>query len=169
MESYFIKSFLLFFSSLYTLHFTTNDGVDTSMSAYQGKKMLIVNIATGSEKADQLAQLQELHEQYHDRLTIICFPSNSFGNEPREDSDIKQFCDSAYHPEFTIAEKGSVTGANSQPIYSWLGNQSENGVLEGDIIGDYQKFLIDEDGSIIGVFAPTVSPLDSSIINAIVN
>src|SRR5689334_4918083 len=97
-------------TSIYSVHFNNIDGNDQSFSSYEGKKILIVNIATGSQRVNQLAGLQQLHNQYHDSLVIVAFPSNSFGHESRSNSEIKSFCQSNYSVAFTLAEKGSVTG-----------------------------------------------------------
>ncbi len=160
-----ISAFLL--TSIYTLQFTTSNGNTTSMSSFQGKTILLVNIATGSNRVDQLGQLQELQNQFGDSLVILGFPSNSFGNESRSNADIKQFCQNTYGVTFLLAEKNPVTTASIQPIYNWLSKQSENGEMNGIVVGDFQKFLIDKNGSLVGVFSPSVLPGDTSIIKAI--
>lgn len=162
-----INSF--FFGSIYTYQFTDAEGTVVNMNTFQGKKILLVNIATGSGRISQLAGLQQLHQQYGDSLVIIAFPSNSFGKEQREDAAIKEFCQANYGVSFRIASKKPVTGAQIQPIYNWLNQAGENGVMNGAVIGDFQKFLISAEGQIIGVFAPAVSPLDTQLINAIIN
>ncbi len=157
----------IFITSIYSLSFTDIDGNSQSFGTYQGKKILLVNIATNADEVGQLTQLQQLHQQYQDSLVVIGFPSNSFNNEPRTNTEIKQFCQNNYGVTFKLAAKGNVTGAGMLPIYNWLAQQSENGVLNGTIVGDFQKFLIDKNGQIIGVFAPSVSPMDSTVIQAI--
>lgn len=154
-------------SSLYSLQFTTASGSTVSMSAYQGKKLLLVNIATESERVGQLTQLQQLQQQYADSLVVLAFPSNSFGKEPRTDSAILSFCAGGYSTTFPIASKASVSGADIQPVYSWLTQGVQNGLADGAVQGDFQKFLISSSGEIIGVFAPKVSPLDTTITHAI--
>jgi glutathione peroxidase len=158
-------SFLL--TSIYNIHFSDIDGNDQHFGSYEGKKILIVNIATGSNYVNQLAQLQQLYNQYHDSLEIVVFPSNSFGHESKTNGEIKQFCQNNYSITFKLAAKGNVTGDSMLAIYSWLANQDDNGAMMGTVVGDFQKFLIDKDGTLIGVFAPSVSPLDSTVINAI--
>lgn len=154
-------------SSLYSLHITTVLGSDVDLSSLQGKKLLLVNIATESARANQLVQLQTLRQRYGDSLTIIAFPSNTFGHEPRNNSEIKSVCESIYHTDFLIAQKGPVKGPDIQPVYNWLSNLTENGSLQGEIKSDFQKYLISADGHIIGVFAGSISPLDPMITNAI--
>jgi glutathione peroxidase len=166
-------SFLfMFFSwvlpaSIYSLQFNDVDNKAQSMSQYQGKKILLVNIATGSTKATQLAGLQQLQQQYGDKVAIIVFPSNSFGHESRSNAEIRQFCQSTYGVTFRIAEKNNVAGVGIQPVYNWLANSSENGVANAVVGGDFQKFLIGKDGGLIGMYASSLPPMDNAIVSAI--
>ncbi len=162
-----LAAFCFLTTSFYTLQFQDINGVSHTMSQYQGKKILLVNIATESPNVGQLAKLQQLKQLYPDSLVIIGFPSNSFGHESKTDSAIKQFCQTQYGVTFLLASKQSITGSNMQPIYHWLATQTENGVANNPIGGDFQKFLINESGQLIGIFAPSVSPLSSQIKNAI--
>lgn len=169
MKLIFLLSSLLLTTSIYTLEFTDADGNTVSMNSYQQKKILLVNIATGSSRVSQLAGLQQLHQSYGDSVIIIAFPSNSFGHEARTNAEIKQFCQNNYGVSFKIAAKNPVAGAGLQPIYNWLAQTGENGVMNGTIGNDFQKFLINKDGMLIGVFSPSVQPTDSLIINALIN
>jgi glutathione peroxidase len=98
---------------------------------------------------------------------VIGFPSNSFGNENRSDAEIVQFCQAQYNANFLLASKGSVKGADMQPLYSWLAHQSENGVTDSEVKSDFQKYLIDTNGEILGLFAGSLSPLNQQVISAI--
>lgn len=154
-------------TSIYTLSITDTNGNTHALSQHQGKKMMLVNIATGSDKVGQLAELQQLQQQFGDSLVIIAFPSNGFGNEPKSDAEIRQFCQNVYNISFVIAAKNPVTGPGAQPVYSWLASASQNGGTSITINGDFQKILIDSAGDIVGVFAPAVSPLHASVIHTI--
>jgi glutathione peroxidase len=158
---------VLFTTSIYSVPFTDINGSANSFNDYQGKKILIVNIATGSDKISQIGQLQKLYQQYQDSLAIVAFPSNSFGKEDQTNAQIKQTCEAVFHTTFIIGQKGPVKGAGILPIYNWLAHQSENGVMNGEVISDFQKFLIDKNGALIGVFTPDTDPMDISIRNAI--
>jgi len=158
---------LVLYTSIYTLSFTDTDGSTVNMNSFQNKKILLVNIATNSPRVGQLTGLLQLKQQYGDSLVIIAFPSNSFGNETRSDAEIKQYCQQNYNVNFFIASKNSVFGLYIQPVYNWLKHTEENGVMDVEIKSDFQKILINKDGNIIGVFAPGVSPTDTSIVNAI--
>lgn len=160
---------LLLTTSIYTLQFQNVDGGTVSISQYEGKKILIVNIATGSQRVSQLAGLQQLHEQYGDSVVVIGFPTNSFGDESRTDEEIKQFCQNNYGVSFLLAKKNPVTGAQIQPVFNWLGSSSENGMMNAPALTNFQKFLVNESGLLIGVFAPSVEPTDPQIINALTN
>ncbi len=169
MLSILFAFFTSYLASFYALQFHNIDGATVNTSSFQGKKVLLVNIATGSSRSSQLAGLQQLHQQYGDSLVIIAFPSNSFGNEMRTDSQIKQFCQSEYGVTFLIAAKNPVAGVGIQSVFHWLTTPSENGFQGQAAMSDYQKFLIDTDGSLIGVFAGRVEPLAPQLVQAIVN
>ncbi len=156
-----------FYTSIYSLQFQNSSGATINVSSFQGKKILLVNIASGSSRVGQLDGLRQLQQQHGDSLVIIAFPSNSFGNEPRTDAEIAQFCQSTYNSNFIIAAKGSVQGAGIQSIYHWLANQTENGDTNLAINADFQKVLIAKDGSIQAVFSPKVLPMDADITEAI--
>lgn len=158
---------LCFTTSIYTVPYTSSNGTTGSFSAFQGKKILIVNIATGSDKVSQIGQLQNLYQQYQDSLVVIAFPSNSFGNESKTNTEIRQTCETVFNATYVIAEKGDVTGASMIPVYQWLSSQTANGVMNVVIKGDFQKILIDGNGNLIGVFGPDIDPMDARIRSAI--
>lgn len=162
-----IFSLVVHLLSLYEVSYFNAAGETKSFGQFEGKKILIVNIATGSPRVGQLAELKQLQQQFADSLVVIAFPSNSFENEPRTTEEITQFCNQQYSINFLLGAKGNVTGPDKTTIFSWLADRTMNGVMNAPAIGDFQKFLIDRDGSIIGTFAPSVSPLDPKIVNAI--
>jgi glutathione peroxidase len=153
--------------SVYELQFTDTDGNTVAMSQFEHKKILLVNIASGSNRASQLAGLQQLQQQYADSVVVIGFPSNSFGNEQRSNSQIKQFCHDTYGVTFLLAAKNDVTGESMQTLYNWLTKESENGVANQLVRGDFQKYLINSNGQLIGLFSSSVEPLSPEIVNAI--
>lgn len=154
-------------SSIYSLQFQDIDGQPVSMSQFQGKKVLLVNIATGSSKVNQLEGLQQLQQQYSDSLVVIAFPSNSFGKEFRTDQEIKQFCQNNYGVTFLLALKNPIAGPVNQPVYNWLTNSTENSVTNDPVRGDFQKYLISESGNLIGIFSPSVQPMSSELRSAL--
>lgn len=154
-------------SSIYSYTISDVDGNEISLDSFQHKKILFVNIATGSTYASQLGQLQQLQQQYADSLIVIGFPSNSFGNESRSDAQVKSFCQSQYGVSFLLTAKGAVNGSSIQPVYQWLTLKSENGQLNTSVQGDFQKYVVDRNGELIGVFKGMVSPLDNQITSLI--
>lgn len=162
-----ICSFIRPATSIYSLQFQDIDGNTISMSQFEGKRILFVNIATGSTRVTQLTTLQQLHEQHGDSVVVIGFPSNSFGHESRTNAEIKQFCQTNYGVSFLLTGKNSVAGESIQTIYNWLTKASENGVASQVVGGDFQKFVVSPTGQLVGAFDPRIDPLDSSILNAL--
>jgi glutathione peroxidase len=160
-----ILSYIL--TSFYSLSFQDVNGNTINMSSFQGKKILISNVATGSAKAIQLAGLQQLQQQFSDSLVVIVFPSNSFGNENRSNAEIKEFCDTTYNNTFIIAAKSNVSGTNVNPVFNWLAHKTQNGEMDGATQADFVKFLISKEGMLIGMFSSKIKPTDESLINAI--
>ena len=152
---------------IYTLSFLSINGNTINMNDYKGKKILLVNIATDSKYVQQLASLEQLYEKYQDSLVVIAFPSNSFGAESRSDKAIKTFCEDNYHANFILAAKTEVVGENANDIYKWLSSADQNGVVDNKMVADFEKILIDKDGMIAGVFAPTVDPMSDEIQDVI--
>jgi glutathione peroxidase len=155
-------------SDIYQLSFKDNQGNVVNLSAFRGKKILIVNTASQSKYASQYSSLEQLYEKYQDSLMIIAFPSNDFGKEPGNDSAIASYV-AQYNIQFTLAAKSSVSGANIDSVYGWLTDGNQNGQMSNPVPGNFFKYLINSNGMIIGLFAPQVDPMDSTIQQAITN
>jgi glutathione peroxidase len=162
-----ISIFSILLVSIYSLQITDIDGISIPMSNFQGKKILLINIASGSNKVNQLHELRTLQQQYADSLVIIAFPSNSFNNEPFINAEIKNFCDTGYQSNFIITSKCSVSGSTAHPIFQWLASKNANGDIDAPAQADFQKFLIDENGKVISVLSPKIRPMDPDMVNAI--
>jgi glutathione peroxidase len=159
-----------YYTSIYSQHYITLNGDQVYMSQYQGKKMLLVNMASESPyAATQIPQMEQLYQAYKDSLIVIGFPSNDFGNEPRSNNDIKLLMENTYHSTFPVSQQVGVRDStiSLHPIYQWLQHQDLNGIMNVKVKRDFQKYLIDNDGKIIGVFSAKIDPMDSIIINAI--
>jgi glutathione peroxidase len=154
-------------TSIYSFEINAADSNTINFNDFRDKKILLVNIATGSDKVDQLGELQKLQQRYADSLVIVGFPSNSFGNEARSNAEIRQFCQSVYRVSFLLASKGSVKGEDIQPLYSWVTQENENGIASSGVKGDFQKYLIGSNGELLGIFAASVSPLSQELVSAI--
>ncbi len=108
----------------------------------------------------------ERYEKYKDRLVIVGFPANNFfSKEPGSNATIEEFCKKNYGVTFPMAAKISVKGKNIAPIYQWLCNKTENGVMDAKITWNFNKFLLDEKGILIGKFNSKVKPMSEEIIS----
>jgi glutathione peroxidase len=164
---YFLFPFLLF-TGIYDFSLPSAQGVEPiHLSDYQGKKILIVNTASSSEQANQYTQLEELYEKYSDSLVVIAVPSNSFGNEQGSDSAIYNHLVDTYGVTFPVAGQTEVAGDSTCQLYQWLTQKALNGAIDTKVKTDFQKFLVDSDGQLIGVFAASVDPMSSDIQDAI--
>lgn len=147
--------------------FTLNDidGNPVDFSAYKGKKLLIVNVASKCGYTPQYAELQELYEAYKDQITILAFPANNFGGqEPGTNEDIKTFCSENYGVTFPMFEKISVKGVDKHPLYRWLSDKNLNGWNNTEPSWNFCKYFINEKGELVKFFPSSVKPMDEEII-----
>ena len=153
--------------SFYDFKATTIDGQPFNLSSLKGKKVLVVNTASKCGNTPQYAQLEELYKKYGgDKFTIIGFPANNFlYQEPGSNEQIKEFCTTNYGVTFSMISKISVQGKNQDPLYQWLTNKDENGVMDAPVKWNFQKFMIDEKGNLVGMVAPGTSPMTDKIVN----
>ncbi len=153
--------------SVHDFKFTSIDGKEISLKKFQGKKILIVNTASKCGFTPQYADLEELSKQYKSKLVVIGFPANNFGDqEPEGNSSIREFCQENYGVTFLMAEKVSVKGADQDPLFKYL-TAAENPDFKGDIIWNFEKFLVDENGKLVRRFRSNVNPMSQEIIKAI--
>lgn len=144
----------------------TGDTID--FSQFKGKKILVVNTASKCGLTPQYEGLEQLHKEFKDKLVIIGFPSNDFlSQEPGSNSEIGEFCQKNYGVTFLMAAKIAVKGAEQAPIYKWLTTKSENGVMDSEVGWNFQKYLLNEHGQLIGYFSPKTDPQAPEIIEAI--
>jgi glutathione peroxidase len=156
--------FLTAVSSIYEFKVPSLDGATIDFSKFKGKKILIVNTASACGYTPQYADLQKLYDQYKTKLVIVGFPANNFGQqEPGSNSEIKEFCKKNYGVTFPMAEKVSVKGDDIHPLFKWLTNKSENGVMDAEIKWNFTKFLLDENGKLINMFPSKVTPMSEEI------
>ena len=152
--------------SIYNLSYTSINGKEVRLDAYKGKKLLIVNVASKCGFTPQYEGLEKLYETYKDKLTIVGFPANNFhSQEPGSNEEISEFCKLNYGVSFPLAQKISVVGEDKDPIYKWLTDKSLNGWNELEPQWNFYKYLIDENGELIKVFASQTKPLDEEIIS----
>ncbi len=153
--------------SVHEFTITSIDGVEKSLSDFKGKKMLFVNTASECGFTPQYMELQSVHEKYGEDLIIIGFPANNFGGqEPGSNDQIKSFCQKNYGVTFLLSEKVSVKGNDISPLFKWL-NQQENQSFVGDIMWNFEKYLIDESGKLVKRFRSITKPDSDKIISLI--
>ena len=122
------------------------DGGTIDFSKFKGKKILVVNTASKCGYTPQYADLEKLYEQYKSKLVIVGFPANNFGGqEPGSNAEINAFCQKNYGVTFTMAEKVSVKGDDTHPLFKWLTSKTENGVMDAEIKWNFTKFLLKRD------------------------
>lgn len=137
------------------------EGGEIDLAAFSGKKVLIVNVAGHCGYTPQYAQLQELHETFGDRLAVIGFPCNDFGGqEPGNEQEIRAFCTLRYGVTFPLSAKIRILGDDPHPVYRWLTQKALNGVQDSTVTWNFQKYLLDEQGRLLGVFPPSMSVFD---------
>jgi len=144
--------------SMYDLTVKDIDGKDVSLSAYKGKVVLIVNVASKCGFTPQYKALEATYEKYKDQgFVILGFPCNQFhSQEPGTDAEIKQFCTSKYGVTFPMFDKIDVNGDNRAPLYVWLAGAGSP--FPGDITWNFNKFLIGKDGTILKRFDSKTTP-----------
>ena len=151
--------------NIYDFEFQTIEGKTQKMSAFKGKKILIINTASECGYTPQYEALQKVHEAYGDKVVLIGFPANNFGGqEPGSNDEIAQFCKKNYGVTFLMAAKVSVTGSDIHPIFKWLCDQ-ENEAYKGSINWNFEKFLINEKGKLIMRYRSGTQPNDPDITN----
>ena len=154
--------------SIHEFTFPSIEGGVINFADYKGKKLLLVNTASDCMYTDQYMQLQELFENYGDKIVVIGFPSNDFGEqEPGTNKEIKSFCSYKYGVTFPLASKSDVIGKDTNPVFRWLTTQDFKNNLNKEITWNFQKFLLDEEGILIEVFSPATDPINDVLIDRI--
>lgn len=135
------------------------------LSQFKGKKILVVNTASECGKTPQFENLEEIHSIFGPNdenipFEVIGFPSNDFGGQdPGTDDEINAFCTKNYGVTFPMMSKIHVIGENAHPLYKWLAEQAKT-----ELQWNFEKFLIDEDGNVVGHFGSRTLPIDDEIV-----
>ena len=151
----------------YTLN--TIDGQPAPLSAYKGKVLMMVNVASRCGFTPQYRALETIYEKYRDRgFVIVGIPANNFGaQEPGMNQQIKTFCQSKYNVTFPMMSKVSVKGEDKTPLYQYLTDKTTNPKTGGDIQWNFTKFLVGPGGQIIARFEPAVTPDSPEVTGAL--
>ncbi|HGE6717357.1 TPA: glutathione peroxidase [Serratia marcescens] len=173
---------------IYNLPLQTIENQATTLGAYQGKVLLVVNVASECGLTKQYEGLEALYETYRDRgLEVLGFPSNEFlGQEPGSNEEILVFCRGTFGVQFPMFAKIEVNGEHRHPLYQaliaaqpaavapqgseFLARMTSKGRAPkraGDILWNFEKFLIARDGTVIQRFSPDTTPEDPALVAAV--
>ncbi|SFL82304.1 glutathione peroxidase [Paenibacillus sp. 1_12] len=153
-------------SSIYEISVPTASGGSKPLSEYEGKVLLIVNVASKCGFTPQYAGLEKLNQQWKNRgLVVLGVPCNDFGGqEPGSAEEIQEFCSLNYDVTFEVLGKVSILGDDKHPLYALLTEQAEP---QGDVKWNFEKFLISKEGTVAGRFSSRVAPEDAELTEAI--
>ena len=151
--------------NIYSFKVKSLDGGTIDFSKFKGKKILIVNTASKCGNTPQYAELEKLYSSHKDKLVIVGFPANNFGQqEPGTNEDIQEFCQKNYGVTFPMAEKISVKGDDIAPIYQYLTEQAKLQGIQDPVKWNFTKFLIDEQGKLMAVIHHKTKPLSEDLL-----
>lgn len=155
--------------ALYDYPINTLDGDPSSLKAYEGKALLLVNVASKCGLTPQYTGLEDLQKKYESKgFTVLGFPCNQFGEqEPGSPEEISTFCSTNYGVTFPLFEKIEVNGEGRHPIYAELEEVADQEGNKGDIKWNFEKFLVGPTGKIVARFGPLVTPEDPALVDAI--
>ena len=144
-------------------------GEDATLAEHSGKALLIVNVASKCGLTPQYTGLEELHERLAGRgFSVLGFPCNQFGGqEPGSAEEIAEFCSVSYGVTFPLYAKIEVNGPGRHPLYDELTAVADEKGEAGDILWNFEKFLVSPDGEIVGRFRPRTTPEDPTLLAAI--
>ncbi len=168
--------------AIYDIPVKRIDGQAATLRDYRGKVLLVVNVASKCGLTPQYKGLEELYRAKRDQgLEILGFPANNFREqEPGSDDEIATFCSTTYDVDFPLFSKIDVVGPNQHPLYAALTSaqpQAERtetmrkrlegfGIKTGgpgDVLWNFEKFVIDRNGRVVGRFSPDVPPDDAEL------
>jgi glutathione peroxidase len=171
-------------TALYDIPVKKIDGTPTTLKTYKDKVLLIVNVASECGLTPQYDGLEKLYERYRAQgLEVLGFPANEFGaQEPGTNQEIQQFCKTKFGVQFPMFEKIVVKGNGQHPLYKHLVNAVHRPVLppgskmaarlpkgDGpvDIQWNFEKFLVDRGGKVVGRYSPDMTPEDPTLVKAV--
>jgi glutathione peroxidase len=146
--------------SLFDIDVQTITGASQSLADYQGKVMLIVNVASKCGFTPQYAGLESLHQQFADRgLVVMGFPCNQFGaQEPGSEAEIATFCETKFNVSFPMFAKVKVNGDDAHPLYKHLKGEQPGILGTEGIKWNFTKFLVNREGKVVKRYGSTDTP-----------
>ena len=153
-------------TSVYDFTMDDIDGKPVNLGNYQGKVLLVVNTASLCGNTPQYTDLERIYEQYHEKgFEVLAFPANNFGQqEPGTNAEIKGFCLTKYSVSFPLFSKISVKGSDKHPLYQYLTEQSP---FPGEVEWNFQKYLVDRSGNVVGRFHHRTKPVSPEVVKEI--
>ena len=153
-------------TSFYDFTMDEIDGKPVNLGSYKGKVLLVVNTASLCGNTPQYTDLEAIYEQYRDKgFEVLAFPANNFGQqEPGTNAEIKGFCLTKYSVSFPLFSKISVKGSDKHPLYQYLTEQSP---FPGEVEWNFQKYLVDRSGNVVGRFHHRTKPLSPEVVKEI--
>jgi len=147
-------------TSVYDLRAKTIDGVEQPLASYEGKTLLVVNVASKCGFTPQYTGLESMYRKYKDQgLVVLGFPCDQFAHqEPGDEQEIKSFCSLKYDVSFPLFAKFDVNGSNASPVYQYLKKVAPGFLGTEAIKWNFTKFLIDKHGKVVKRYAPTDTP-----------
>jgi len=154
---------------VYNLPFATASGTETSLEKFKHKKILFVNTASDCGYTPQYTELQQLQEKYGEKVVVLGFPANDFGEQEKGTNEqIQQFCSVNFGVTFPLAKKSVVVkGGTQNKIYQWLTNKEKNGWNNEAPNWNFCKYLVNEEGTLTHYFDSSISPLSADVEEAI--
>ena len=155
--------------ALFDIPIRTLQGEEATLTPYEGRALLLVNVASKCGLTPQYEGLERLQRDYAGRgFSVLGFPCNQFmGQEPGTPEEIQQFCSTTYGVTFPMFEKIDVNGAHQHPIYQELTAHADAEGNAGEVQWNFEKFLVSPAGEVVGRFRPPVAPEDPSLVGAI--
>ncbi|GAA1909685.1 glutathione peroxidase [Williamsia serinedens] len=159
---------LVAMTSISDIPVKTLRGEDATLGQFDGP-VLVVNVASKCGLTPQYTGLEKIAEDYRDRgLTVVGVPCNQFmGQEPGTAEEIETFCSTTYGVTFPLLEKTEVNGENRHPLYAELTKTADADGEAGDVQWNFEKFLVDADGTVVRRFRPRTEPDAPEVIEAI--
>ncbi len=173
-------------ASIYHIPVKTIQGNEVDLSQYQGKVLLVVNVASKCGLTPQYEGLEKLYEaQKENGLEVLGFPANNFlAQEPGTDAEIQEFCSLTYDVKFPLFSKISVAGNDKHPLYQTLTQAIPERIGEGpwwkdlvdygltpnpkpEVLWNFEKFLVNKEGEVVARFAPDITADDARLVDAI--